>query len=517
MSMRLGLPRFWALGFDHSTETGSGTHHFAVLGCAALAVLAFFARDTSDIVRIWWTSSTYNHCVFIPFLAAWLVYQRKEELRAIAPKAWLPGAAVVLLAACVWVMGDAAGLGQLRHIGLVLMLQALVLTIMGPNVTRAVLFPLFYLSFMVPAGEELVPYLQTITAKMCMVLLSLTGIPANINGVFITIPNGYFEVAEACSGVKFLVAMIAYGALVANVCFQSWSRRVVFMAVASVVPILANGLRAFCTIYYAHMTNVEAAAGFDHVVYGWFFFAFVMILVMGIGWRFFDRGPNDPWLSGFKSHSVSRTTSPLLACAVAAAAILIPAIAQASMERAGHMAMPHQIQLPSVSGWTRVEARAPYWSPQFQGADHRLDGHYQNSTGDVVDLSIVLFAWQEEGRELIGFGQGATVPDGPWTWASAAPSPDRGRAERLVTNGPVNREVASFYVTNKGQTGSVRDVKMAAMVNRLTGGDQAVAAILVSAVDLQDRPARVAIDRFVKDMGPPERLAARLIKEARGR
>src|SRR3546814_4627504 len=75
-------------------------------------------------------------------------------------------------------------------------------------------------------------------------LLQLFGVPAAVDGVLITIPNGYSEVAEACSGAKFVIAMIAYGTLVANVCYVSWSRRAAFMVMALVVPVLANGLRA---------------------------------------------------------------------------------------------------------------------------------------------------------------------------------------------------------------------------------------------------------------------------------
>ncbi len=112
--------------------------------------------------------------------------------------------------------------------------------------------------------------------------------------MLITIPNGYFEVAEACSGAKFVIAMIAYGALVANVCFTSWTRRAIFMVVAVVVPVIANGLRAFGTIYAAHLTSVERATGMDHIVYGWVFFGVVMAAVLAIGWRWFDRAPDAP-------------------------------------------------------------------------------------------------------------------------------------------------------------------------------------------------------------------------------
>ena len=250
------------------------------------------AATRPTMAAIWWNSSTFNHCLFIPPIIGWLVWQRWPELRAAG--AAPPGGR----GCCSSRRARAAGCSAMpaasrfaRHLGLVLMLQGAVVACLGQAVARGLLFPLGYALFLVPVGEELVPPLQTLTAKMCMALLALAGVPAQIEGVFITTPNGYFEVAEACSGVKFLVAMVALGALVANVCFRAWPRRLAFMAAALVVPILANGVRAFGTIYVAHRTgSVDLAAGFDHVVYGWIFFAVVIALMMALGWRFFDRG-----------------------------------------------------------------------------------------------------------------------------------------------------------------------------------------------------------------------------------
>jgi exosortase/archaeosortase family protein len=75
--------------------------------------------------------------------------------------------------------------------------------------------------------------------------------------------------------VKFLVAMVALGTLVAHLCFASWKRRARFMLAAVVVPVLANGVRPG-----ARSTSPSRRArvrrGFDHIVYGWIFFALVM-------------------------------------------------------------------------------------------------------------------------------------------------------------------------------------------------------------------------------------------------
>ena len=191
--------------------------HGAILAGVASLLIAVFRHDVAALTAIWWTSTTFGHCLFIAPVLVWLVWQRRFGLAQITPVAWAPGLILVALGGFGWLLGDAGGVALARHLGIVLMLQGSVVTILGPNVARALLFPLAYALFLVPFGEGLEEPLQTATVAMTMPLLHLFGVPAQVDGVLITIPNGYFEVAEACSGAKFVIAMIVYGALVANV------------------------------------------------------------------------------------------------------------------------------------------------------------------------------------------------------------------------------------------------------------------------------------------------------------
>lgn len=485
------------------------------LALVALALLAIFHRDVADMADIWWNSSTYTHCLFIVPICVWLVWQRRDEVARLTPRGYAPGLALVALAGLIWLLGQAGGIALFRHGGIVLMLQASVLVVLGPQVTRGVLFPLFYLVFLVPFGEEFVPALQTLTAKISMAMLGLAGIPAHIEGVFIQTPSGLFEVAEACSGVKFLVAMVAYGALVANVCFRSWPRRIAFMAACVIVPILANGVRAYGIMHISHATSSAFAESVDHIIWGWIFFGIVMALVMALGWRFFDRGIDDRWLGDWaaKGGLVARPQNPMLAVMVIGLA-LIPVAWQAAVVRNARTPVTHAIALPDVPGWTRVPLTQSFaWEPRFAGADHRLLGTYADAKGNRVELAVALFGWQEEGKELVGFGQGAFPPGSRWSWANDTASPPRGRAERIFAPG-IEREVATFYVIDGAVTGSPSAVKLHTLKTRALGGDQAAVAILVSA---ESGSARPVIDAFIAAMGPPERLAARFVAQARGR
>jgi len=490
----------------------------SLLGLGWVLLLALFHRDLADMAAIWWGASTYTHCLFIPFITGWLVVQRAPEIKHLTPRLWWPGLTLFAAAVILWMLGEAAGIALFRHAALVLMLQSSVAVILGRHVAQVLLFPLFYLSFLVPFGEEMVPLLQTITAKLCMMFLALVGIPAHIEGVFITTPAGLFEVAEACSGVKFLVAMAAYATLAANVCFRSWARRIGFLIFAMASSVIANGIRAFGTIWISEKTGIEFAASFDHVIYGWFFFGFVMIAVMAAAWKFFDRSVNDLWLSRPAVDVAAKrpAVSPVRGLAALMAVALAGVAWQAGMGAIGRTPVDHLVTLPEVPGWTRVAPDYHYpWSPRFDGADHRLEAHYRNDAGQRVDLIIALYGWQEEGREVVGYGQGAFDPNSEWSWTRATDVPDGGKADLIFAPG-AEREVASFYVMGGVASGSATRVKLRTLAARLTGQDQAAVGILVSAENRPGQPSRPAIDAFLRSLGPVGPLSTRLVASARG-
>ena len=481
--------------------------HLIALACVWGAIGLLFARDLGHMVVIWWTSSTFAHCLLIPPIIAWLVWQRWPELRAIVPRGWLPGLVIVVVGGVGWLIGDVAGVGLARHFGLVIMLQGAVIVVMGPEVVRGVLFPLFYMLFMVPAGEELVPSLQTITARMSMALLGLAGVPAHIEGIFITIPNGWFKVAEACSGVKFLVAMLAYSVLVANVCFRSWPRRVAFVTAALALSVLANGVRAWGTIYVAHLSDVSVAQGVDHVFYGWIFFGLIITILMGVGWRYFDRPANTPWLT---RPIVSADSS--VAVPVAAGSVLALALATwgwALYADREPKPVSRHVALPEVPGWraVRADGDAVPWQPHFAGADRLMLRRYADARGRKVDLAVAIYANQVEGRELVGFGQGAIGPDSPWSWTNDDPAPADGRAFRITGPGDVERDVVVFYRVGDIMTGNEFRVKVETLKAKLTGGPRRGVALIVTA---PGERGRAAIDAFLGRLGPLDTLADRL-------
>lgn len=506
-----------ALPVRAGERAGAWPRHLAVLAATAGALLLLFRADVAALAALWWTSTTFAHCLFIPPVVGWLVWTRRGELARLTPVAWLPGLLVVAVGAFAWLVGDAGGIALVRQLALLVMLQGAVAGILGPEVVRGLLFPLGYAFFAVPFGDEIEPPLQDVTVAITMPLLHLVGVPAQVDGVLIHAGRYWFEVAEACSGAKFVIAMIAYGALVANTCFTSWRRRAVFMLVCVVVPVLANGVRAFGTIWAAHLTSVEAATGLDHIVYGWIFFALVMAAVMAVAWRWFDRSPDDPAFDPDVWHWHPRfpVAAPVAGALAIAVAALAPMWSAATAER--RATMPARIALPELPGWRRVamDARAP-WSPHYPGADHALLGRYADAQGDAVELAVAAFASQGEGRELIAFGTGALREGDHWIRIADLPPVEGGGALRLVRSAPgggtVERVVVTWYRVGDMVTSDPRMVKLATIRARLAGTAPVAAALHVSAAVAPGRDPVAAIRRFLAELGAPGDAAARITR-----
>jgi exosortase A len=284
---RISAPSFWGRLSEGWRDA------IRLLAIGTLAILAITAREWAEMLYQWWHIDTYSHILLVPMIIGWLVAIKVSELAKTDPRPWLPGLLVLGAGLGLWLIGRITGINLIAHAGAVGTLQGLVISVLGPRVCALLALPLCFGVFLVPFGDEIIGPLQVITAKIAIWLTVASGIPAFYDGIYIDTPVGLFIVAEACSGVRFLIAMVTLAVLVAFTRFSKWSHRAVFMLISIIIPIIANGIRAWGTIYIAQSQGVEFAAGFDHVFYGWFFFAFVVVMVLGFAWRFFEREPED--------------------------------------------------------------------------------------------------------------------------------------------------------------------------------------------------------------------------------
>jgi len=285
------------------------------LGLGLLGLGLVFSAEIAAAIRIWDSSTAYNHCWLILPIALWLGWVRRHRLAVLlpAPVPWLALLALPLGAA--WLVAERLGIMEGRQLVALALAVLLTVTVLGWRFGRAMAAPLVYLVFLVPFGAFSVPALQHVTALLVEFGLGLTSIPHYIDDLIIEIPVGTFYVAEACAGLRFLIAALAFGALYAFTMFRSPGRRIIVMLLALVVPIIANGIRALGIVLLGHYLGSAEAAAADHLVYGWVFFSAVILLLILAGLPFRqDSGP--PPLGALPPPQIPASPARLAAAAV---------------------------------------------------------------------------------------------------------------------------------------------------------------------------------------------------------
>lgn len=256
------------------------------LGLGVVALGLLFNTEVVAAVRTWIASTAYNHCFLVIPIAAYLAWDRRDRLRNLAAEPMPLAALAGIPLALAWLLAERLGIMEGRQLIAMSFLELLALAVLGPRLWWVLCGPLLYLYFLVPFGAFLTPKLQDFTTVFVQHGLDLLHIPAYITGYTIEIPEGTFYIAEACAGLRFLIASIAFGCLYALLMYRSPWRRVLFIAASIVVPIIANGIRAVGIVALGHLLGSAQAAATDHILYGWIFFSLVILLLIALGLPF---------------------------------------------------------------------------------------------------------------------------------------------------------------------------------------------------------------------------------------
>lgn len=269
------------------------TRALVPLGVGIVLLGLLFHTEITAAVSVWRGNTAYNHCFIVIPLAAYLIWERRSVLPGLVPRPWLLPALLAFPIGVVWLIADRIGVMEGRQLIAMTLVELLLLTTLGWRLYRILLGPLLYLYFLVPFGSFITPQLQDFTTAFTTRGLDFVGIPNYSDGYSIQIPQGTFYVAEACAGLRFLVAAVAFGCLYALVIYRSPRRRALFIAISIVVPIIANGFRALGIVSLGYLLGSAQAAATDHVLYGWLFFSIVILLlvVLGLPFREDDKPP----------------------------------------------------------------------------------------------------------------------------------------------------------------------------------------------------------------------------------
>ncbi len=242
-------------------------HAFSALIFLVTWILFLYQDTGIAMVTIWARSDTFAHGFLVPPIVLWLVWRQRHVIAMQTPQPAIGAFAFIACAAFFWLVGDLAAVNAVTQLALVALLVLVVPAVLGWSVARSIIFPLGFLFFAVPIGEFLMPQLMAWTADFTVLALRLSGIPVYREGLQFVIPSGNWSVVEACSGMRYLIASLTVGTLFAYLNYKSTKRRLVFVLVSMLVPVVANWMRAYIIVMLGHVSGNKLAAGVDHLIW----------------------------------------------------------------------------------------------------------------------------------------------------------------------------------------------------------------------------------------------------------
>jgi len=377
----------------------------------------------------WWLDSPeYSHGILIPPIALFLIWQRKDHLERVAFTGSWWGVALVLAGGGLLLLGQLGTVYTVVQYAYLVTLFGLVLAFTGIAAFRWLFMPLFILVFMVPLPQfvlaNLSTKLQLISSQIGVFVIRLFDISVFVEGNVIDLGGYKLQVAEACSGLRYLFPLMTLGFLMAYFYKGApWKRIVLFLS-SIPITVLMNSFRVGVIGVTVEHWGIQMAEGFLHDFQGWMVFMVCAGLMLGeiallnrVGheagtWRqLFGIEFPAPTPKGMPVRQRTMPASFVAACAVLAAFIgtttFMPRPTELYPVRTAFTEFP--MQLGEWQG--KAQSMEAVYNETLQLDDYLL-ADYVNSSGRAANVYVSWYDSQRKGEAV--HSPRSCLPGGGW-------------------------------------------------------------------------------------------------------
>jgi EpsI family protein len=452
-------------------------------GAVLLSFVVCYAGVIASLFEQWMSNDMYAHGILIPFISAYLLWDRRALLASTPVEpALVSGSLLFGTALAMLFVGHVGGVISLEQVSLIVAILGLVLLLFGKKMLARTVFPLVFLLFMIPIWDVVTNRLhapfQLLSARIGASLLSAVGIPIRIEGVFIELPNMTLEVAQACSGVNFLVAILALALPQAYLMLQGIGLQIFVAGFAAIVALVTNGLRVALIGLLAYTIGSgpdvhgpgHVLQGLSVAVVGFVVLFATIVLLSKLSPRKSSPNVTETRVESFTPSRLG----PRLTITVSMILFVTAAAAAAWRVSPVEPARPLAEVPSNLGSWVTLlsDATAPPF--RARGATHELARTYLAPSRRQVRLYIGYFVDQSQGRELVTEQTLALMQGAKPVTLRMADGRNKDASELVRTAKGTSQYVLSWYELNGHSTSNGYSAKAwttwDALVRRRTSG-----------------------------------------------
>ena len=398
----------------------------ALLAACVAALTVLFWDAAGNLWKRWGQQQELSHSYFIPLISIYLIWINRDTVRKSVGAPSFLGVIILGVALLLLLLGQLTSIYLFQHLGMVTAIAGLVAAFGGRSLLRTTAAPVAFLFFAVPPPYWVITVLswkfQQMSSVLGVAMVELMGIPVHLSGNIIDLGDYKLQVAEACSGLRYLFPFLSLGVMAAYMYRGRLWQRALIVASTFPITILMNSIRIAATAAMVQAYGTEQAEGALHFFEGWVVFLFCLAALFGVVAilaRFSTPRVNP--LDALTTPDLPLTAprpgkAPGAAIFAGAAAAALVAIGASQIVTDDALIIPERRTFSGVpeefNGWSISVLPIDPSVAEVLGADDSIVANLRSPEGDDFNLYFAYLNAQRDGRSWHSPRQ--CIPGGGW-------------------------------------------------------------------------------------------------------
>lgn len=374
-----------------------------ILPSFVLLIAVFLFPEWRDLFGVWWGNVIYSHGFAVLISVIVLLWSRRKNLDVDHLEPSIPWLIALTICTVLMIIGRTGDILTLRLFILPFLIVCWGCSLWGQRFFRQATAPIMLLIFAVPIWFDMSPVFQFLTVTANQFFLHIIDIQATIHQYYIETPRGTFQVAEACSGVRYLMAGLFIASLYSILHVKSAKRAALIIFIGGALAVVGNWIRVLGVVIIGYETHMQSSVVHHHEKLGWVVFLIcAMVPFFWIARRLEGKETQLNNGSGNERTHVVKggwLTVPVLTALIVGSLPIITLITHYSVS---HSEDPILSSLPEGNtNWTGPIRHANFWTPDYKKPDINVGAVYISRQRKQVELFLIGYRQQSQGHELV--------------------------------------------------------------------------------------------------------------------
>jgi exosortase len=251
-----------------------------------IALILFFAvyyQALQILVTKWASSDEYSHAFLVVPIISYIIWGKRKFFSNNSADYSSPGLLLIISSLACYLFALLTHVNTIILLSMFLTIVGILLYFSGIKAFKEFATPLLLSLLLIPIPEQLYISLtfplQLKVSEISEIIIRMFSVPMLREGNVVNIPKMSFEVIEACSGLRSMIALLTLSVIMGSFSVKNFSSKLILVVVSIPLAILVNIIRVVSMILLYHFFGLDLGQGMLHTLSGLLVFLLAIIIL----------------------------------------------------------------------------------------------------------------------------------------------------------------------------------------------------------------------------------------------